>query len=235
VKAPAGKFKSQNPALNPVPELLPQRILIADDHPVFRRGLHQIIAAQPAYRVEEAADGVSALRLIQSFKPEVCILDINMPNLDGLGVLRAMRRQHLPGQVIFLTMHKEEDLFNEALNLGAKGYVLKESAVGEILQSIETVAAGRSYISPGLTDYLLSRHEGARILAQEKPGLARLTPTERRILKLIAEDKTSKEIAQDLGISPRTVENHRTNICEKLDVHGIHALVKFAYQNQSRL
>ncbi len=212
------------------------RILIADDHPLFRQGLRQAIEAEPAFCVlHEAGDGHAAIQLIRQLKPQICILDINMPGLDGLAVVRQMRRERLPGEVIFLTMHKEEDLFNAALDLGVKGYVLKESAVADILQGIRSVAAGHRYLSPVLSDFLLTRRAGAEALRQEKPGLDRLTPAERRILKLIAEDKTSKEIADELGLSPRTVENHRTNICAKLDVHGIHSLVKFAYDNKSRL
>jgi DNA-binding NarL/FixJ family response regulator len=210
-------------------------ILIADDHPLFRQGLRQAIQSQLPCQIEEAADGKSALRLIRELKPGICVLDINMPSMDGLGVVRHMRQQGLPGEVIFLTMHKEEELFAAAMDLGVQGYVIKDGAVTEIIECIQRVAAGHRYISPALTDYLFKRRANARALSDQKPGLARLTPAERRILKLIAEDRTSKEIAADLGLSPRTVENHRTNICAKLDVHGIHSLVKFAYNNRSNL
>jgi len=212
------------------------RILIADDHPLFRQGLRQAIAADPACEVvQEAGDGRAALQFIRELKPDLCILDINMPLLDGLAVVRQMRQHRLPGEVIFLTMYKEPDLLNAAVDLDVKGYVLKESATSDILQCIRSVAAGHRYVSPSLSDFLFARRAGAQALREEKPGLDRLTPAERRILKLIADDRTSKEIADELGLSPRTVENHRTNICEKLDVHGIHSLVKFAYENKSRL
>lgn len=211
-------------------------VLIADDHPVFRQGLRQVIESDPALHiVQEAGDGREALRCIREWKPGICILDIQMPQLDGLAIVRQMRAERLPGEVIFLTMYKEEELFNAALDLDVKGYVLKESAVNDILQGIHAVGAGHRYISPGLSDFLVTRRAGAEALRRRKPGLSDLTPSERRILKLIAEDKTSKEIAGELGLSPRTVENHRTNICTKLDVHGIHGLVKFAYDNKSRL
>jgi len=214
----------------------PLTVLIADDHPVFRQGLRQVIESDPALRiVQEAGDGREALRCIRELKPEICLLDIQMPQPDGLAIVRQMRTERLPGEVIFLTMYKEEELFNAALDLDVKGYVLKESAVNDILQGIHTVGAGHRYISPALSDFLVTRRAGAEALRQQKPGLSDLTPSERRILKLIAEDKTSKEIAGELGLSPRTVENHRTNICTKLDVHGIHGLVKFAYDNKSRL
>ncbi len=212
------------------------RILIADDHPLFRQGLRQAIETDPGLRIiQEAGDGRAALQSIRELKPDICILDIQMPELDGLAVVREMHAQRLTAEVIFLTMYKEEDLLNAALDLDVKGYVLKESAVDEILQSIRRVSAGHRYISPALSDFLLARGANATALRAAKPGLERLTPSERRILKLIAQDKTSKEIADELGLSPRTVENHRTNICTKLDVHGVHGLVKFAYDNKSRL
>jgi DNA-binding NarL/FixJ family response regulator len=211
-------------------------ILIADDHPLFRRGLREAIEAEPAFQVVgEAGDGGAALHFIRELKPELCILDINMLGLDGLAVVRQLQAQRLRTEVIILTMYKEEDLFEAAMDLDVKGYVLKESAVSDILNAVRTVITGHRYISPTLADFLVNRRGGAEALRRQKPGLDRLTPAERRILKLIAEDRTSKEIADALGLSPRTVENHRTNICAKLDVHGIHSLVKFAYDNKSRL
>ena len=212
------------------------RVLIADDHPLFRQGLRQTIETEPTLQVvREVGDGRATLQSICELKPDLCILDINMPNLDGLAVLRQMRAHHLRSAVIVLTMHKEEDLFNAAMDLGVKGYVLKENAVSDILAAARAVLAGHRYVSPMLSDYLFTRRSEAEALRQEKPGLDKLTPAERRILRLIADDRTSKEIADELGLSPRTVENHRTNICTKLDVHGVHGLVKFAYENKSRL
>lgn len=212
------------------------KILIADDHPLFRQGLRKTLEAESAFRiVQEAGDGPSALRGILELKPNLCILDIQMPGLDGLEVVRQMRAKHSPTEVILLTMYKEEDLLNAALDLGVKGYVLKESAVDDVVESVRSVSRGQHYLSPALSAFLVRRRAGAEALQNAKPGLQRLTPAECRILTLIAQDKTSKEIADELGLSPRTVENHRSNICAKLDVHGIHSLVKFAYGNKSRL
>jgi DNA-binding NarL/FixJ family response regulator len=132
-------------------------------------------------------------------------------------------------------MHKDEDIFNAAMDAGVKGFVLKDSAVVDIRGSIHAVCAGQNYISPQLSTYLLQHARRAAALAQQKPALKQLTPTERRILKLIAEDKTSREIAGELFVSLRTVENHRANICAKLELHGAHALLKFALEHKSEL
>lgn len=211
-------------------------IVLADDHPVFRKGLRDIIESDPRFHVvHEAADGAEALRMVCELKPAVVVLDLDMPKLNGIETAREMRRQNLPVNILFLTMYKEEDMFNEALAAGAIGYVLKESAVADILNGIEAVAEGKHYISPSLSKFLISRSTREARLREKNPGLEDLTPSERRILKLISENKTSKEIAHELGLSSRTIENHRANICEKLDLHGIHSLVKFAFDNRSAL
>ena len=203
------------------------RIMIADDHPIFRQGLRQVIEGDPRLKiVAEAEDGEQTLERLPGSGADVLVLDVDMPIKDGFDVARAIRTQRLPVAVIFLTMHKDERFFNAALDLGVKGYVLKDSAVTEIVGSIRAVAAGQEYVSPALTSFLLNRSRRAAALVAEQPGLEQLTPTERRILKLIAEYKTSKEIADELFLSSRTVEHHRANICEKLELKGTHALLK---------
>jgi DNA-binding NarL/FixJ family response regulator len=212
------------------------KIMIADDHPIFRRGLRQVIDADSDLTiVAEADDGETTLDRLPTSGAEILLLDVDMPNKDGFEVARAIRTERLPVAVIFLTMHKDERFFNAALDLGVKGYVLKDSAVNEIIGSIRAVAAGREYVSPALTSFLLNRGRRAAALLAEQPGLGQLTPAERRILKLIAEYKTSNEIAEELFLSPRTVEHHRANICEKLELKGTHALLKFAVAHQSEL
>ncbi|HJZ81515.1 MAG TPA: response regulator transcription factor, partial [Pyrinomonadaceae bacterium] len=199
------------------------RILIADDHPIVRQGLRQIVETERGLKVVgEATDGLTALDQIKSLKPEVAVLDIDMPELNGFGVMRALREERIEVEVVFLTIHRDEEFFNEAINLGAKGYVLKDSALTDIVNCVRSVASGQSYVSPGLTTLLLNRHRRRASLSQRKPELKDLSPTERRILKLIAEYKTSREISEELFISHRTVETHRTNISNKLEIHGNH-------------
>ena len=211
-------------------------IVIADDHPIFRSGLRAVIEAAPNLKVvAEAGGGRAALESIKSLRPRVAVLDLDMPGGGGLEVMREIRRLSLPTEVIVLTMHKSEALFNASLDLGAKGYVLKDSALVEIIAGIEAIGAGHSFISPQMSDYLLKRRRRADALAARKPGLSDLTPTETRVLRLIAADKTSREIADALFISVRTVEHHRANICTKLDLHGANALLKFALEHKSEL
>ena len=212
------------------------RLVIADDHPLLRAGLRQVIESDARLKVlAEADDGETALGQIETHRPEVAVLDIEMPRLSGFEVLRALRERALAVEVVFLTMYKDEDMFNEALDLGARGYVLKDSATTDIINCIRTVAAGRHYISPTISSFLLNRAAHSAALIKAKPSLNDLTAAERRVLKLIAENKTSKQIAAELSVSYRTVENHRANICQKLELHGSHSLLKFAFDHKSQL
>lgn len=212
------------------------RILIADDHPIFRQGLRQVIEKDNRIKVvAEAEDGETALDLIRQGQPEIALLDLDMPVLDGFAVAQRLRDEQLSVAVIFLTMHKDEMHFNGALDLGVRGYLIKDSAAADVVNCIRTVAAGQHYISPSLSTFLLSRKKRTSSLAQQQPDLDSLTATERRILTLLGGYKTSKEIAAALSVSVRTIENHRANICVKFDLHGTHALVKFAIQHKSEL
>jgi DNA-binding NarL/FixJ family response regulator len=212
------------------------KIIIADDHPIFRKGLLLAIGSERSIEiVGEAGDGPQALYLTEKLKPDVIVLDIEMPGFSGLQAAKEMIRRNLPTHIVFLTMYKEEDMFNEAMDLGVKGYVLKDSAVNDIVNAIKTVAAGRYYLSPSISEYLVTRSNQTRSLVRKKPQLENLTATERKILRLISENKTSKEIGDTLLISYRTVENHRSNICNKLEIHGSHSLLKFAIEFKAAL
>ena len=212
------------------------RVVIADDHPVYRRGLGVVIAADPALKiVAEAEDGDAALARVREEEPDVAVLDVDMPHKGGFEVVREMRPLNLRTAVIFLTMYKDEGLFNTAMDLDVKGYILKDSAVADIVAGIKAVAAGQNYISSPLATYLVNRGRRRTALVEHKPSLNDLTPAERRVLRLTAENKTSREIAAELFISPRTVERHRLNIAAKLDLHGSNALIRFALENKHQL
>jgi DNA-binding NarL/FixJ family response regulator len=212
------------------------KIIIADDHPIFRKGLRQAIETDHELEiVGEAQDGVEALELIEVLKPAAIVLDIEMPRKTGLEVARDIQKRNLPVEIIFLTMYKDEDMFNEAMSLGVKGYVLKECAVSDITTSVKTVVGGHHFISPAISELLVNRNDRARVLVRRKPRMEDLTVTEKKVLRFIAENKTSKEIAVTLHVSYRTIENHRSNICNKLDIHGSHSLLKFAIEHKSFL
>jgi DNA-binding NarL/FixJ family response regulator len=212
------------------------KLLIVDDHPVFRRGLREIIEENPRFRiVGEGADGEEALRLMAELKPDIAVVDIDMPRLNGLKVMRALQTMKLPVSVVFLTMYSEEDVFRAALDLGVMGYILKENAADEVVAALEKVINGEMFVSPSMSDLSQRRLNRVQPLPLSKPQLEDLTSAERHILKMIAEDRTSKEIADLLKISVRTVEKHRLNICDKLNLHGSHSLLKFAYDHKAHL
>ena len=212
------------------------RIVIADDHPIFRRGLKEVIESDPRLKViAEASDGKAAIELIEFLKPEVAVLDIDMPERNGFAVARDVHEKKLPTATVFLTMYREGDALDKAIELGVKGYVLKDGAAGEIVAAVRSVWAGGHYISPALSSFLVDRMERISVLSQDRPGLKSLTPTERKVLRMISEKKTTKQIAAELFVSPRTIDNHRSNICLKLDLQGSNALLKFALEHKADL
>ena len=209
-----------------------RRILIADDHPIFRSGLRALIDADPSFTVvAEATDGEQALSKIADESPDVAIIDYNMPKLNGFEVLKKISQSKLPVMTVMLTMHNDEAMFSKAFELGVRGYVLKDSASTDIVNCLHAVTQGQVYTSAAVTTYLLKRASRTRAVE----GVESLTPAEQKVLRLIADYKTSREIADELSISVRTVDNHRSNISGKVGVTGSHALFKFAIQHRSEL
>ena len=212
------------------------RIVIVDDHPIFRRGLKEVIESSGEYVVAgEVGDGESAIQQIKSIKPEVAVVDLNLPKVAGLQVVRAVRALPQAPIAVVLTMQADEGAFNAAMDAGAQGYMLKENAVSDVLAGLKAVAAGGVFISPSVAGYLVRRHQRVSALKEQKKGIAALTPTERRVLQLVAENKTNKEIGSDLFISHRTVETHRMHICGKLELSGNRALLRFAFEHKSQI
>lgn len=212
------------------------RVILADDHPIVRQGLRQMIESDPHLCViAEASNGLEALDLIKQHQPQIALIDVDMPEMDGFAVAREIERRRIAVEIIFLTMHSKPEIFYAAMDAGAKGFVLKDSAVSDIVASIKAVAAGKSYISPILSNLLINRRRREAELAAAEPGLETLSPTEIKVLKMIAEGQSSVEIAEILFISRRTVESHRANISRKLNLQGNLSLVKFALENKNEL
>ena len=214
----------------------PIRIVIADDHPIVRTGLRRVIEGEPDFEVvAEAGDGETGLELIRKLQPHVAILDLDMPKLNGFEVAGEIRRSNLSVEVIFLTIHREVDLLHKAMDIGGRGYIVKQSALVDIVDGIRSVAARRPYVSPSMTPALLQRRARAQALEETTPGLNDLTPSERRILSMIAMGKATSAIAAELFIHERTVESHRASISHKLRLKGANSLLRFALEHKSEL
>ncbi len=211
-------------------------VLIADDHPLFRRGLRDVIEEDGRYAVvAECSSGDEVLDCVRRLQPRASILDIEMPRLGGLEAALLLRHHRVQTAMIFLTMHDTEPMFRRALALGALGYVLKDGAMSEIVQGIDSALRGDFFCSAPLAAIASRRSD----LADEEPepvtGLTKLTPAEQRVLLLIAEDRTTEEIADDLCVSPRTIDGHRAHISRKLGLTGTHSLLRFALLHRGRL
>ncbi|HMS08184.1 MAG TPA: response regulator transcription factor [Pyrinomonadaceae bacterium] len=210
-------------------------VLIADDHPIFRQGLAFVLEREPGVKVlGEAENGLKALELIESADPDIVILDIDMPVLDGVQAAREIQNRKLRSRPIFLSMHKDMLILKSLRSLGVAGYVLKDSAMEEIVASIKAVAAGNVYLSPALNELMLDSigpsSEDTNFSVWDS-----LTQTEKKILYLITESKTNRQMADELFVTVRTIETHRYNICRKLELSGAHSLVRFAAQNKERI
>jgi|GEM_PF-203961 len=212
------------------------KIFIADDHPIFRQGLLQIIEGDPELEiVGESGDGEEALQLIRSLCPDIAVLDISMPGMSGLEIVSEVQKESLKVEFIILTMFDDEEYFNEAMELGVKGYLLKENATSDLINCLRAVEKGKHYVSPMISDYLIKRRERTKAITEKVPSIQDLTQMEQRVLRLLAENKTSKEIATELFISYRTVQNHRNNIANKLNLKGANKLLQFAIENKAYL
>lgn len=220
---------------NQMPENI--KIIIADDHPLMRKGLKDLFEEHSGnwQVVGEASDGEEALVLIEKFAGSILIIDIDMPRLNGLEVAKIIQAKKISSGIIILTMYDKENMFNRAMDLGVMGYVIKDSAANEIIDAVKNVALGKFYISPSISGFLVKRGQFYSAGTGDAAGISSLTGTERKILKMISNNLTTKEIANYLFISIRTVETHRSNICQKLNLHGTNALLRFALEQKDNL
>jgi DNA-binding NarL/FixJ family response regulator len=210
----------------------PVRIVLADDHILVRQGLRRILEEMADLEViGEAGDGLELLKLLQEIAPQMILLDISMPNLRGIEAIHEIKAVHPEVKILILTMHKDREYLYQAVSAGANGYLLKEDAYAELSAAIETIRRGKIYISPLLSEDMADdwaqTYRGKNKLPYEPDNL---TIREREVLKMIAEGKSSKEIAELLFISVRTVERHRANLMDKLSLRKTADLVKYAIQ-----
>lgn len=209
------------------------KIIVVDDHPLMRKGLKTVLESEDRFEViAQASNGIEACKILRNSTADIITLDVEMPEMSGIEVARKIIEENIETKIVFLTMYKDEDMFNEAMDIGASGYVLKENAVDDIVDCIKEVSKGSYYISPLISKYLINHQKKMQSLSDNSPSINDLTKTERNILRMVAQNKTSKEIAEELFISSKTVENHRTNISRKLNLSGSHSLIKFALANK---
>jgi len=207
---------------------MPARILLVDDHAIIREGLRSLLVNQPDIEVVgQAEDGLKALELVRKLGPDIVIMDITMPNLNGIDAARRILSERAGTRIIALSMHSSRRFVTEILKAGASGYILKECLFGELVEAIQTVLKGGTYLSPRITgvivkDYVRRMSKGYRAEAPD------VTEREREVLQLLAEGKSTKQIAQRLHISPKTVESNRRNIMDKLGIHSVAELTKYA-------
>jgi len=205
------------------------RIVLADDHTIIRSGLRLLLEQQPDFKVvAEAADGRQAVQLVAKHHPDVVILDIGMPQLNGIEATRQIVAQESHPNVVILSMHSDESYVLRALKAGARAYILKNAAEADLIRAVQAVSEGKSFFSPVISKMLLEDYVRQVRDKEVEDSYDLLTPREREILQLIAESKTNKEIATILGLSPHTVETHRGNILQKLNLHSVPELILYS-------
>ena len=206
------------------------RILIVEDHTILRDGLRALLSGAPWLEVvADAADGLQAIALVQRHQPDLVLMDLSMPKMTGTEAIREIRRRFALTKIIVLTVNNSEESIMAALDAGADSYVLKETSYVDLMSAIRSTLSGKMYLSPGVSRSVLEGHrENKRKMTPPRTELEKITSRERQVLKLIAEGQRSRTIAETLGISAKTVERHRENLMEKLDLHSVSALTLFA-------
>jgi DNA-binding NarL/FixJ family response regulator len=210
------------------------RILIVDDHALLREGLRALLTSEPRFEVVgDVADCQEAKRAVAATQPDVVLMDLSLPGISGMDAIREIKSRYPEVRVIALTIHKTDEYVRSALQAGAEGYLLKDSTHAELKLAIQSVLAGKAYLSPEVTHRIVSgyRDGDRQRVASERRSWDHLSDRERQILKLVAEGRKNKEIASYLSISPKTVEKHRANLMRKLDLHSASALTAFAIEN----
>jgi len=199
------------------------RIVLADDHVLIRQSLKSLLEREGHQVVGEASDGQEAVRRVSSLQPDIVVMDISMPIVNGLNAAREVSSTFPKTKTILLTQHDEDQYVSEAIEAGVKGYVLKSQVANDLLEAIRQVVRGQVYLSPGVSRAVMEAYRSKSELRKDP-----LTLRERQVLQLIAEGKSTKEIALLLGVSAKTAESHRTRLMQKLDIHEVASLVRYA-------
>jgi len=199
------------------------RVVLADNHALVRQGLRALLEGEGLQVVGEAADGLEAVRLAESLHPDVALLDIGMPLMNGIDAAREIQRAARPTRTVLLTRHDEDQYVTEALRAGVKGYVLKRQVATDLVEAIRQACRNEVYLSPGISRAVVKAY-----LAKEELSTEPLTPRERQVLQLVGEGKSTKDVAVVLGISVKTAESHRSRLMRKLDIHETATLVRYA-------
>jgi len=208
-----------------------KRIVIAEDHTILREGLRMLVSSNPDFEViGEAEDGLEAVRCAENLKPDLMLMDLSMPRMNGIGAIQEIKKQCPATKILVLTVHKTEEYILATLKAGADGYVLKDATHSELMLAIECVFSGRSYLSPGISEKVIEGYLEGRKTVKSTSSWDTLTQREREILKMIAEGYKNKDIADYLCISAKTVEKHRANLMKKLDLHSASALTALAME-----
>ncbi len=208
-----------------------KKIVIAEDHTILREGLRMLLSANPAFEVVgEAQDGLEAIRSVESLKPDLILMDLSMPRMNGVGAIQEIKKLHPSTKILVLTVHKTEEHILTALKTGADGYILKDATHGELMLAMDNIFSGKSYLSPGISEKVIEGYLEGRKSIKSSTSWDTLTQREREILKMIAEGYRNKDIADYLCISAKTVEKHRANLMKKLDLHSAASLTAFAME-----
>jgi len=214
-------------------EYKPTRIVIVDDHTLMRNGLEAMLKIESDYEVVGvASDGRAAILAAAELRPDIMLMDLNMPRTSGIDAITQIKRQFPEIKIVALTFHKEDKHIHATLEAGADAYVLKDDSRNELLSALSTVARGNSYLSPAICGKVVAGYlSGGQETEKKAASWEVLTQREREVIKLIAEGKRTKEIASYLSLSPKTIEKHRTNLMKKLDLHSVSAVTVYAIQN----
>jgi DNA-binding NarL/FixJ family response regulator len=206
-----------------------RRIVIAEDHTILREGLRALLSSNPSFEVVgEAQDGLEAIRLVETGRPDLILMDLSMPRMNGIGAIQEIKRRSPLTKILVLTVHNSEEYILATLKAGADGYILKDSTHGELMLALDNIFSGKSYLSPGISEKVIAGYLEGRQSIKSSTSWDKLTQREREILKMIAEGYKNKDIADYLCIGAKTVEKHRANLMKKLDLHSASSLTAFA-------